>query len=32
MRERAEGLGGNFTVESTQGQGTQIIVDLPIAN
>ena len=32
MRERAEGLGGSFTVESAPGQGTQIVVTMPIAN
>jgi two-component system, NarL family, sensor histidine kinase LiaS len=31
MRERAEGLGGNFMVDSTPGQGAQIVVSLPIA-
>ena len=30
MRERAEGLGGSFTVESAPGQGTQIFVTLPV--
>jgi NarL family two-component system sensor histidine kinase LiaS len=29
MRERAEAIGGAFSVESTPGQGTQIIVNLP---
>jgi signal transduction histidine kinase len=29
MRERAEAIGGAFSVESTPGQGTQIIVTLP---
>jgi two-component system, NarL family, sensor histidine kinase LiaS len=31
MRERAEGLGGSFTVESAPGQGTEIVVSLPLA-
>jgi two-component system, NarL family, sensor histidine kinase LiaS len=31
MRERAEGLGGSLTVESASGQGTQIVVTLPLA-
>jgi signal transduction histidine kinase len=31
MRERAEGFGGSFTVESASGQGTQIVVTLPLA-
>ena len=30
MRERAEGLGGSFTVESAPGQGAQIVVTLPV--
>jgi len=30
MRERAELLGGKFTVESSAGQGTTLFVDLPI--
>jgi len=29
MQERAEAIGGAFSVESTPGQGTQIIVNLP---
>ena len=32
MRERTEGLGGSFTLESAPGQGTQIKVDLPLAD
>jgi len=32
MRERAEELGGSFTVESVPDQGTQILVTLPILN
>ena len=32
MRERAEALGGSFTVESTPGQGTHILVTLPKEN
>jgi NarL family two-component system sensor histidine kinase LiaS len=32
MRERAEGLDGIFTIESVPGQGTQIIVTLPVEN
>ena len=32
MRERAEVLGGNFIIESTLGQGTQVRVSLPVAN
>jgi two-component system, NarL family, sensor histidine kinase LiaS len=31
MRERAEARGGSFTIESAPGQGTRIIVILPIA-
>ncbi len=30
MRERANGLGGSFTVNSEPGEGTQIIVSLPV--
>jgi PAS domain S-box-containing protein len=30
MRERARLLGGTFTVESSAGQGTTIIVDIPV--
>jgi signal transduction histidine kinase len=30
MRERAEELGGSFTVESAPDQGTQILVTLPV--
>jgi NarL family two-component system sensor histidine kinase LiaS len=30
MRERAEVLGGNFIVESAPGQGTKIVVTLPV--
>ena len=30
MRERAEVLGGNFIVESAPGQGTKIIVTIPV--
>jgi signal transduction histidine kinase len=30
MRERAELLGGKFTVESSEGQGTTLFVDLPL--
>jgi signal transduction histidine kinase len=29
MRERAEVLGGSFTVESSPDQGTKIVVTLP---
>ncbi len=32
MRERAEGSGGSFTVESAPGKGTQIAVRLPKAS
>jgi NarL family two-component system sensor histidine kinase LiaS len=32
MRERAESAGGDFTVESVPGRGTQIIVSMPIAD
>jgi len=32
MRERTEGLGGSFTLESAPGQGTQIKVVLPLAD
>jgi len=31
MRERAESLGGNLTVESTPGSGTTIVVEVPHA-
>ena len=31
MRERAEELGGNFIIESSPGQGTRVIADLPLA-
>jgi NarL family two-component system sensor histidine kinase LiaS len=31
MRERAEGFGGSFIVESASGRGTQIVVALPLA-
>lgn len=31
MRERAEGLGGSFMIDSTLGTGTQIRVNLPLA-
>ena len=31
MRERAEALGGNLTVESTPGSGTTIVVEVPHA-
>lgn len=30
MRERAEGLGGQLTIESQRGRGTRILVQLPI--
>ena len=30
MRERTEVLGGSFSVKSEPGQGTQIIVTLPV--
>ncbi len=32
MRERAETSGGSFAIESTPGQGTQIVVTLPKAS
>ncbi len=32
MRERAETSGGSFVIESTQGQGTKIVVTLPKAS
>ena len=32
MKERAEDLGGSFTVETAPGQGTQIKVTLPVGN
>jgi signal transduction histidine kinase len=32
MQERAEALGGSFTVESGPGQGTRIVVALPISS
>ncbi|HEU0115169.1 MAG TPA: ATP-binding protein, partial [Thermomicrobiales bacterium] len=31
MRERAEAVGGAFTVASTPGEGTRVVVRLPIA-
>jgi signal transduction histidine kinase len=30
MRERAEGIGGSFTIESAPGQGTRVLTTLPI--
>jgi signal transduction histidine kinase len=30
MRERAEGVGGAFNLESEPGQGTRISVDVPL--
>jgi len=30
MRERAESMGGNFTIESVMGQGTKVRVTFPI--
>jgi signal transduction histidine kinase len=30
MRERAEGLGGQLTIDSQRGRGTRILVDLPV--
>ena len=30
MRERAEGVGGALHITSTPGQGTQVLVDMPI--
>ncbi|MBI4498324.1 MAG: GAF domain-containing protein [Chloroflexi bacterium] len=32
MRERAEAVGGHFAVESAPGQGTRVIVTLPVAS
>jgi two-component system, NarL family, sensor histidine kinase LiaS len=32
MRERIEGLGGRFLVESEPGEGTQVIAELPLPN
>jgi signal transduction histidine kinase len=32
MRERAEGMGGQLTVQSAAGQGTAISIVLPVAN
>ena len=29
MRERAEGVGGSFDIQTTQGEGTRVIVALP---
>ena len=31
MRERAEGLGGTLAVTSCPGQGTQVVVEVPLA-
>jgi PAS domain S-box-containing protein len=32
MRERAEMVGGNFTIESVPGKGTTILAQIPLAN
>jgi signal transduction histidine kinase len=32
MRERAEGMGGQITVQSASGKGTEISIVLPVAN
>src|SRR3984893_11329713 len=32
MRERAEGMGGQLTIESAAGKGTAISIVLPVAN
>ncbi|NOY98284.1 MAG: HAMP domain-containing protein [Chloroflexi bacterium] len=32
MRERAEAIGGTFTIESAPGAGTRVIVTLPLEN
>jgi signal transduction histidine kinase len=32
MRERAEEVGGNLLIESSPGQGTRVVVDLPLVN
>jgi signal transduction histidine kinase len=31
MRERAAGVGGTFLLESQPGQGTRIVVDVPLS-
>jgi signal transduction histidine kinase len=32
MRERAEALGGNLTLETSPGKGTVIVVEVPLAD
>ena len=32
MRERAEGMGGQLTIQSAAGKGTAISIVLPVAN
>ena len=32
MRERAEALGGTLTLESAPGEGTTIVVEVPLAD
>jgi signal transduction histidine kinase len=32
MRERAEGIGGTFTIESVPGQGTTVRAQVPVAS
>ena len=31
MRERAEEVGGHFLIESSSGQGTRVVAELPLA-
>jgi signal transduction histidine kinase len=30
MRERAEGVGGTFGVETAPGRGTRVVVEMPL--
>ncbi|MDV7391261.1 hypothetical protein RZS08_07920, partial [Arthrospira platensis SPKY1] len=32
MRERAEGLGGSLLIESEPGEGTTLVIEIPIAS
>jgi signal transduction histidine kinase len=32
MQERAEQMGGTLSIQSTDGSGTEIVIDVPVSN